>query len=241
MNSKLKSIVKRVILMLIPSRVSLLIKEDILKYANLSYSQEGEEMILSRIFEGKANGFYIDIGAHHPKRFSNTMIFYDRGWRGINIDAMPESMIPFFKERPLDINLEVAVSDKDELLTFHIFKEPALNTFSESLAQEYIASNNDILYKKEIRTRSLESLFDEYLPQNQEIDFLSIDVEGLDFEVLKSNNWTKYRPEIILFEYQKFEINSFLQSDLYKFMIESGYQFFGKTYNTIFYRRLTKN
>lgn len=238
MNNKIKGTIKRIIKKLIPKKICLLIKEDLLKFANLSYSQEGEDMILARIFENKIQGFYVDIGAHHPQRFSNTMIFYKRGWRGINIDAMPGSMAPFFAERPLDINLEAAVSDKSELLTFHIFKEPALNTFSESLAQEYITSNNEILYKKEIKTRPLESLLDEYLPPNQEIDFLSIDVEGLDLEVLKSNNWTKYRPQIILFEYQGFEINSFLQSSFYKFIMDKGYQLFGKTYNTIFIKKI---
>ena len=57
-----------------------------------SFSQEGEDLVLARIFEGKKNGFYVDIGAHHPTRFSNTHYFYRRGWSGINIDAMPGSM-----------------------------------------------------------------------------------------------------------------------------------------------------
>jgi hypothetical protein len=59
-------------------------------YATKSYSQEGEDMILNRIFEGKCQGFYVDIGAHHPRRFSNTYFFYKHGWTGINVEPNPD-------------------------------------------------------------------------------------------------------------------------------------------------------
>jgi hypothetical protein len=72
-----------------------------------SWSQEGEDLILARIFGDKPDGFYVDVGAHHPKRFSNTYYFYRRGWRGINIDAMPGSMLAFNRLRPSDINIEL--------------------------------------------------------------------------------------------------------------------------------------
>jgi hypothetical protein len=64
-------------------------------YLNQSYSQEGEDMVLYRTFETVKEGFYVDVGAHHPDRFSNTYKFYKQGWRGINIDAMPGGMDPF--------------------------------------------------------------------------------------------------------------------------------------------------
>ena len=84
-------------------------------------------MILNRFFERKRNGFYVDVGAHHPKRFSNTYTFYKKGWRGVNIDAMPGSMEKFKKIRPRDINLEFAISNKNGTLVYHMFNEPALN------------------------------------------------------------------------------------------------------------------
>ena len=101
-------------------------------YSTLSYSQEGEDLILKRLFDGQKKGLYVDVGAHHPKRFSNTYLFYKMGWRGINIDAMPGSMEKFKEVRPEDINIEAAISDKDELLTYYIFNESALNTFSKA-------------------------------------------------------------------------------------------------------------
>ena len=101
-----------------------------------SYSQEGEDMILNKIFEFKKNGFYIDIGAHHPKRFSNTYFFYKKGWMGINVDAKPGSMYLFNKIRPRDINLEIGLNNEKSVLKYYSFNEPALNTFDKELADE---------------------------------------------------------------------------------------------------------
>ena len=78
-------------------------------YKNDSYSQEGEDLIINRLIDSKKNGFYIDIGAHHPFRFSNTYKFYKMGWNGINIDAMPGSMKLFREKRPRDINIECGI------------------------------------------------------------------------------------------------------------------------------------
>ena len=98
-------------------------------WAQRSWSQEGEDMVLRRIFE-KKNGFYVDVGAHHPIRFSNTYFFYRIGWSGINIDAMPGSMQAFKKSRVRDINLELGVSNHNANLDYYIFNDTALNTFS---------------------------------------------------------------------------------------------------------------
>lgn len=170
-------------------------------YATKSYSQEGEDLILQRIFENKQKGFYVDVGAHHPFRFSNTYLFYKKGWRGINLDAMPNSMKIFKRYRSRDINLEIPVGKDGDCLTYHIFNEPALNTFDKSRIEGILQKPEYTLQKKiEIQIKSLKSILDEYLPKRQCIDFMSIDVEGLDFEVIKSNDWTKYRPKILLVE-----------------------------------------
>ncbi|MCJ0742379.1 hypothetical protein [Pedobacter montanisoli] len=116
------------------------------EYLNEAYSQEGEDLVLARIFEHQQKGFYVDVGALHPKRFSNTFKFYKQGWRGINIDAMPGSMLEFDKVRPLDINIETPISNKNETLNYYIFNEPALNTFSKELAEE---RSNKAIYKIE--------------------------------------------------------------------------------------------
>ena len=166
-----------------------------------SFSQDGEDMLLRGVFEGQATGFYVDVGAHHPQRFSNTHYFYLSGWRGINIDAMPGSMGPFHQLRPRDINLEIGVSESAGMLTYYAFNDSALNGFSKEVADRITASGQyQLQFTKPVPSRPLSEILDEYLPVNQTIDFLTIDVEGLDDAVLRSNNWEKYRPRVILAE-----------------------------------------
>src|SRR5258706_13433154 len=88
---------------------------------HVTFAQEGEDQLLQRFFYGRERGFYVDIGAHHPRRFSNTCVFYDKGWRGINIEPNPEAIQSFICERPGDINLCCGISDhKGEMKYFHM-------------------------------------------------------------------------------------------------------------------------
>lgn len=206
----------------------------------LSFSQEGEDMILSRMLEGRAlNKFYVDVGAHHPQRFSNTYHFYLQGWRGINIDPLPGGMGIFREVRPRDINLEYAISDKEEELTYYEFNEPALNGFSLKLAKERDGLKDyRIVGEKNILTRRLEVIFEEHLPHGQQIGFLNIDVEGHDLQVLLSNNWDRYRPEIILIEdLEPISLGHIQNSPIVSFLSKQGYDLYAKSVNTLFFIR----
>jgi FkbM family methyltransferase len=207
-------------------------------YALKSYSQEGEDMILRRLFEKQRTGFYVDVGAHHPKRFSNTYFFYKQGWNGINIDAMPNSMKAFESIRPRDINIEKPVSDKKQVLTYYAFNEPALNGFSKELSAERANKSNNyhIIFEKDIDTATLEEILDKNLPKNQEIDFLSIDVEGLDFMVLKSNNFEKYKPKVILIEILGNNFADIENNEISKYLKTHNYSVYAKAVNTVIYR-----
>ena len=204
-------------------------------YAIKSYSQEGEDMILKRLFGGQKFGFYVDVGAHHPKRFSNTYYFYKKGWSGINIDAMPGSMIAFDKFRPRDINIEKPISDKKQILTYYAFNEPALNTFSKELAVEYEKENYFIKFTRDIETTTLGDILDRNLPRNQDIDFLSVDVEGLDLMVLRSNNFEKYKPKIVLIEILGNSFSEIENNKIADYLRQYGYSIFAKTVNTVFF------
>jgi len=207
------------------------------KYLKASYSQEGEDCVLMRYFEHQLTGFYIDVGAHHPFRFSNTYLFYQQGWSGINIDAMPGSMLLFEQLRPRDINLEMPISETKQKLTYYVFNEPALNTFSKEEADRKDGYYHYKLQKKiELDTYPLSEVLDKFLPEQQEIDFISIDVEGLDFEVIKSNDWNKYRPKMILIESLRSSIERTIDTDLYKYLDSQGYRFEAKTFNTLFFK-----
>lgn len=208
-------------------------------YYQKSWSQEGEDLILSRYFENvKTNGFYVDVGAHHPLRFSNTYKFYKQGWHGINIDAMPGSMNLFDRLRSRDINLEKAVSDSKQMMTYYAFNEPALNGFSKELTEHRDGqANNKVIFKKNIETSTLEEILDQYMPKDQDIDFLSVDVEGLDFAVLKSNNWVKYSPDLILIEIFGSTLDELLNNEVTIFLRQFGYTIYAKSVNTVIFKK----
>lgn len=208
------------------------------QFAHLAYGQEGEDLLLNRYFSWKTNGFYVDVGAHHPQRFSNTYFFYKLGWRGINIDAMPGSMAPFQELRSRDINLEQPISDKEQNLTFYIFNDPALNGFSDQLSVERQNEQFFIKETKTLKTKPLSEVLDQYLPPGQTIDFLSVDVEGLDLQVLKSNNWEKYRPEFVLAECLDTPlVAGVANNEVSRFLQSQGYEPVSKLVHTVIFRR----
>jgi len=208
-------------------------------WINYSYSQEGEDMILKRIFE-KKEGFFVDVGAHHPKRFSNTYLLYQKGWRGINIDAMPGSMYQFNKYRSRDINVEMGVGKKEGILNYYIFNEPALNTFSKKIANKINKGNNFYFLKKIIKVeiKRLDVILRSYI-KNCKIDILNVDTEGFDFDVLKSNDWNKYRPKIVLVEILSNNFKSISKHPIVKFLKKKNYEMYAKQLNTFFFKNKT--
>lgn len=214
-------------------------KEYIDGFTTKIYSQEGEDIILSEFFPNKTDGFYVDVGAHHPMRFSNTHMFYKKGWRGINIDAMPGSMKAFERKRPRDINLEIGVSGKEGEMTFYMFDDPALNGFSMEISKDRDKNSNfEIIEERKIKTYPLSKILNKYLPKDQKIDFMSIDVEGLDMMVLESNDWKRYSPRYLLVECIGDTVEDIMQDNIYRFLSKKGYKIVGKTYRTLIFRKI---
>ncbi len=205
-----------------------------------SFAQDGEDVVLLAFFENRKryHGFFVDVGAHHPVRFSNTWIFYRRGWRGINIDPTPGSMQRFRMCRRRDINLEIGVGGTTSSLTFFCFNEPALNTFDPDLAKiRNVGHPYRIISEVCVPVKPLAKLLDENLPKGQKIDFLTIDVEGLDFEVLRSNDWIKYPAEFVLVEDPGFQADVPDASEIYRFLKGHHYQIVATLKRTIIYRK----
>lgn len=204
---------------------------------SLCYGQDGEDLILDRLLERQAQGFYVDVGAHHPVRFSNTHMFYKRGWRGINIDAMPGSMKKFERVRPRDINIECGVAGSAGKLMYYRFNEPALNTFDAAEAQLKNKPPYQLLDIVEVTVERLDTLLERHLPVGQEIDFLSVDVEGKDEEVLRSNDWSRYRPRFILAETLRTDMLGMSECPVVRLLLSVGYKPVAKAYNTSFFAR----
>jgi FkbM family methyltransferase len=199
------------------------------------YSQDGEDLILDRLLDGASSGFFVDVGAHHPMRFSNTYLFYLRGWRGINIDAQPDSMRLFRRYRPRDINVESGVGSKSGFLPYYQFNEPALNTFDPNEAALKDKPPYHLVQTVQVQVQRLETLLEKLLPSGQAIDFLSVDVEGRDLDVLRSNNWEHFRPRYILAETLRTDMLHLVECPIVQFLASVGYKPVAKAYNTTFF------
>lgn len=218
------------------------------KRAPKTYSQFGEDACLRGLMEQRLQqnpayrGFWVDIGAHHPTRYSNTRMFSEMGWRGINVDAMPEVIDLFRKRRPQDINVNVGIGDKPGELAYYQFPDHAYNTFLKTnvdgLARKW---GRELVEGRDYNVRMVEvitlrELLDGYLPKGQKIDFLTVDAEGMDQAILESNDWSLYRPDFILVEVIWVgDGQTALDNDITRFLSEVGYELVGLcSYTAVF-------
>jgi FkbM family methyltransferase len=185
----------------------------------VSYAQNREDIVLYSFFRRLSKpGFYVDVGAYHPDNESVTRFFYERGWRGINIDANEELIGEFKKRRPEDVNLGVGVSDREGSLAFRIYDSHGLSTLSSDMKTAYTKEGEKQTGKhKDIKVNvtTLKKIFKEH--KVREINFLKVDVEGAEYEVLKGNDWNKYRPEVICIE------ANHITRDWRPFLVGKGY------------------
>ena len=205
---------------------------NLLKYKGLflkkQYSKNGEDLYLKKIFKNKKYGNYVDIGAYHPYRFSNTYLLYKKGWYGINIDINKISIDLFNIARPKDINLNIAISNKKEKKIFYYKKELyPMNTLNKDFGKLVFKS------KKNIKRGFVISQPFSYIAKKikKNVDLLNIDVEGHEYQVLKGINFKKNKFKIILIEISHFnkesnknakKIRSLLLRNNYKYVKDLG-------------------
>ena len=193
-----------------------------------SFSQFGEDLILNNIFTRNniRNGFYIEVGAYDPFVYSNTYFMYKIGWSGICIEPNPEAFNKLKLKREKDIVLNIAVSNFSGDVPFVVEK-----ACSGILDDNYIFKNNQVKKRLTVPCRPLAKILDEYAC-NKEINFMSVDCEGHDLVVLESNNWVKYRPQIIIAE----DHNPKYSGPIFDYMTSKGYEFICKVGPSIFFR-----
>ena len=155
----------------------------------ISYAQNFEDVILDRVFREKSVGFYLDIGACYPEQASVTKHFYDKGWSGVNVEPMEEPYNLLLLERPRDINVRAAIAGYTGEIT--IFPGPTLGESSALLGEKDKTGITVPCY-------TLDALCDLYV--KHDIDFLKIDVEGLEKDIVVNAEWREYRPKVIVIE-----------------------------------------
>ena len=191
------------------------------------YSNWGIDLLIKDILKNqKEKGIYIDVGSHHPLINNNTYILYKRGWKGINVDLDFNSIDMFNYFRPEDHNIQIALSNKISFTDLYFFhNRAAKNTITKSRGKGAKSI-------KRVKTDTLNNIIKNSKINTKKIDFLSIDVEGNELNVLKGLNFKNYRPKIISIEFIKPNIKEFYQhdiknifkSDIYKFMISKKYK-----------------
>ncbi len=211
------------------------------KFGKISYSQCGEDMIVDYIFKLRAveNPTYLDIGANHPYYLSNTAYFYEKGCRGINIEANPNLAKLFNEIRPNDINLNIGISDREEILDFYIMEDDTLSSFSKQEVDQMVSVGKKYASSAKIQLTTVEKILNDHF-EGCFPDFLSIDVEGLDFEILKSINYTNNSPKVICVEAAEYSVHGSgaRRSELIDFLIMKGYYEYANTnLNAIMVRR----
>jgi FkbM family methyltransferase len=165
----------------------------------ITYAQNREDIYIWWLLDGKKDGFYIDIGACDPDLYSVTKMFYEMGWNGINIEPQSTFYKKLVEARPRDINIQTALGDSNGKVKLRIYKDAeGLSTIDDTRKKEIRSTNKFI--DEEVDVITLRDLLDRHITKNIHIDFIKIDVEGFEYEVLNGFNWDKYRPKLICIE-----------------------------------------
>ena len=184
-----------------------------------TFAQYNEDIILAALLHNVSKGFYIDVGANYPTIDSVTKYFYDKGWRGINIEPVKRLHADLQKERPNDINLQCGLGEKEATVVFREYPDtPGHSTFETNQKKAHSEKYTDY----DVPVVTLQQIFEEYKPA--QVNFIKIDVEGYEYEVIAGNDWTKHRPEIICIEANHVakDWSSILLTHKYKLFINDG-------------------
>ena len=209
----------------------------------ISYAQNFEDVILNRVFHDVANGRYIDIGAFDPTIDSVTKHFYDHGWSGVNVEPVERFYQKFVAERPRDWNLNVCVGTAIGTVEFQEWGDSGLSTIREMFDAKVVAGMGFARTTRTVPMTTLAEITRQL--DGPDVQFLKIDVEGAERDVLLGGDWRSFRPRVILLEAIKPKLPG---SDPYSFepswyeweglLFEHGYEFaLFDGLNRYYYRR----
>ncbi len=202
-----------------------------------SWSQSGEDRIAAFVLEqlGVTRPLYLDLGAHHPTRLSNTYLFYRLGARGVLVEANPALHEQLRRKRPKDTCLNMAVATEDGSVSLHVMDASTLSTTSQQDAQSYRDHGHEILRTVEVPALTPASLLARHLPRTP--DLVSLDVEGLDLEIVRAWPFDSHRPTVFVIETLEYtrDHDERKLTEIGDAMADRGYLAYADTHiNTIF-------
>lgn len=193
-----------------------------------SYGQLGEDIAIRHILENDFKlfkGVYLDVGCNHPIVFSNTFSLYLNNWTGVVVDLNKDLIDLHRKERKKDVQINEAISDKNENVKVFEFDSHLINSIDPAFYEKFKETNELVSEPKTVTTVTLNQI----LEQNNitSIDLLCIDVEGHDLQVLKSIDLKKYRPKLIVIEMHGFTFENIQENEIYCHLKANNYHFSG--------------
>jgi FkbM family methyltransferase len=205
-------------------RVSITGLPELLRAAsrNISFSQYAEDLFVSRIFQFPRVGRYVDVGAAYPILHSNTFRFYLRGWYGLTIEPNLALVEQHRKVRPNDTCVPVGIGCVPGARQYYQFDPPDYNTFDPLMAGKVRKLGVRPLGQVAIPVRPLSDVLSDHLG-TVDLDLMSVDCEGLDLDVLQSNNWSRFRPSLLLVEDHAGTLGNALNSPVALFVAAQGY------------------
>ena len=200
-----------------------------------SYGGSGEDIFISKFFRDLNKGFYVDVGALHPINGSLTYLLYQRGWNGINIDMMQENLKLFNIFRKRDVNLDIAVSSSKGSINAYLFEVGSgVNTNQLKLAKKWKNKINKNFTKRIVKKNTLNNILKNYRVIT-DFDFLNIDVEGHEFDVLKGLNLKIYRPKLISIEIHVLKTKEIFRTSVFKYLSKNNYELVSQYKQTSFF------
>lgn len=203
-----------------------------------SFAEHGEDIVIHRLLNWKPCGTYLDVGAYDPLRMSLTARLANYGWSGINIDIDERVIDKFSKIRKNDINIAAAIGTSDQNVTFRQYQDPVINTVSakQIMHLDEIQRSDGLFTKVEnesqVICRSLGDVLGDCDSLIQDIDFVNLDIEGVELEALKGFPWMKYQPSVFAIEIHKLNLHKVMDSSIVEYMVSQGYRLQSYVFHT---------
>lgn len=186
------------------------------------YSQFGEDLSAMNALRHVSRGFYVDVGAHHPLKLSNTALMHLAGWDGVNVEPRQEAIAEFEKHRPRARNLRAAIHNELDSVTLHTFRGGRINTVLADRA-EMLSKTKESTGAETVPAMTLNELFERHVPSDVRVNYLSVDIEGYDQEALLAFDLDRHRPDVLCVELHRYDVMNLADNLLVRHLKDNGY------------------